>query len=439
MFKDFRAFIDQHQLFAEDDKILLAVSGGIDSVIMVHLFKEAGFKFAIAHCNFMLRGEASDKDETFVKTLAHDLGVDFFSKRFETKKYATHHNLSTQIAARDLRYGWFASLLNKEGFSYVATAHHINDSLETMLYNLTKGTGIAGLTGIPVKNDRIIRPMLFTERQEVERYAQEKEIKWREDASNASNDYSRNMIRNKVVPLLKEINPSLESTLQNTLLRLEGAAQALKQQVENFNTAYTTEQGVDVFINKTAFKDLHLGLAAEVLKPFEFNFIQVKDIMSALEGEGKVFDSVDYRLNIDRQSLIISPQELKIPGEAYIERGDTQFDNGLLSLDIQLQEIKSPPQFSQEEALIPVDKLKFPLTVRQWKEGDSFFPLGMRGKKKLSDFMIDNKIPLNLKQRVFVLESAGEIAWVIGHRLDERYKLLPDTKQAFNFRITHHD
>jgi len=440
MITEFLAFVEQNALFSKDDNILLAVSGGIDSVVMMHLFASSGFRFAVAHCNFKLRGQDADDDEKFVEKLCRDHGVKFYSKAFDTKKYATENGLSTQLAARELRYAWFEELLEKEGFDFLSVAHHLNDSLETAIYNLTKGTGLAGLKGISVKNDYIVRPMLFAKREQVEAYAKAQGITWREDASNQSDDYSRNLIRNRVLPILKEINPSIEKTFKSTEKRIAGSYDVLMNAVNDFKKKHVKKEGVDLFVNKEALRNVNIVVLDELIKPFGFNFSQVNDIYNSLEGEGKVFDSETHRLNIDRESVLISPVEaISDAQEGVIEDGQSAFSNGLFSLQLIKSSLEGAPVFKEDEVLMDYEALEFPLKVRKWQEGDAFYPLGMSGKKKLSDFMIDNKIPLNLKARVYVVESAGAIAWVIGYRLDDRFKVRSDSKHTLKFRLSYHD
>ncbi|MDX1627870.1 MAG: tRNA lysidine(34) synthetase TilS [Fulvivirga sp.] len=439
MFDDFLAFIHKNDLINAEDRILLAVSGGIDSVIMAHLFAKSEYTFALAHCNFKLRGEEAEKDADFVKALADSLGVPCFLKTFETKKYAKAHGLSTQLAARQLRYHWFETLLQKEGYQRIATAHHINDSIETTLYNLAKGTAIRGMVGIPIRQGKIIRPLLYATRDEIEQYARQYDLNWREDSSNRENHYARNLIRNKIIPRLKEINPQLEETFKNTLMRLRSTMQLLEEEVRQFKAAHTVQQGVDLYIDKEALKGATVAVIDELLKEYQFNFSQVVEIKEGLDGTSKIFDSPDFRLNIDRQDVIISPLSLQQAENGLIQQDQHIFSNKLFTLEIKKKKAKGNLIYDKMVASLDYEKLNFPLIVRKWQDGDQFVPLGMKGKKKLSDFMIDNKIPLNLKERIYVLESAGDIVWVIGQRIDDRYKIRPETNRMLKVLLTYHD
>ncbi|MBL6444911.1 tRNA lysidine(34) synthetase TilS [Fulvivirga sp. 29W222] len=420
--------------------MLLAVSGGVDSVVLVRLFKDAGFNFAIAHCNFQLRGLESDGDEVFVRELAQLNNVSCFVQSFDTKNYAALQGVSTQMAARDLRYGWFSDLMAEHNFKYIATAHHLDDSLETVLFNLTKGTGIAGLRGILPKKNNLIRPLLFASKENILSFARQKGLQWREDSSNQSTKYSRNLIRHEVIPALKKINPSMVTTFMQVSQRLEGTEKVLQQRVDQLRRESLTEQGEDLYLLKEKIAEQPAVVIEELLKPYGYNWQQVQEILNGLEGlVGKMFLSGSYQLNIDRSHLIISPLKKGEIGEQYIEINEEYVDNEVVKLRCYYS--GEPKNFLKQkhEASLDFDCLKFPLKLRKWVEGDAFRPLGMRGKKKISDFMIDEKIPLNLKERVCVIESAGEVVWVVGHRVDDRFKVRPDTKRIFNMVMLQND
>lgn len=440
MINEFLAFIDRHNLFNTKHNILLAVSGGIDSMVMLHLFAKAKVNIGVAHVNFGLRGAESDADEKLVEDVAKNFSVPFFSTRVDTKKYATEKKLSTQEAARDLRYNWFEEIMETEGYDVVATAHHLNDSFETVLYNLVKGTGIDGMTGIAPKNENIVRPLLFATHGMIVQWAKENQVKWREDVSNASDDYSRNLIRNRVIPELEKINPSLINTFINSQARLLSTAEILQKQVEKFKADFTRQDRADIVIEKEAVAKADLAVVDQLLKKYGFNIQQVKDILNVLNEEktGKLFSSTDFQLNIDRDQVIISPLVSFEADNGIIKEEQSVFRNRFFRLELSQDDVEKR-QMTKYDAVIDYNKLKFPLIVRKWQEGDTFQPLGMKGKKKLSDFMIDCKIPLNLKERVYVLESAGAIAWVIGYRLDDRFKVNDSTNRVLNFRLTYHD
>jgi tRNA(Ile)-lysidine synthase len=439
MIEQFLSHIDQNQLFAKEDRILLAVSGGIDSIVMAALFNEANLNFALAHCNFGLRGEESDADEQFVKKLAKRYKVPFFVNHFDTETYAQSEQLSTQMAARYLRYQWFEELRQQEGFAYVATAHHQNDTLETVLFNLTKGTGIAGLHGILPKKGKIIRPILFAHKEMIYDYVASRQLVWREDSSNESTKYYRNLIRNQVVPVLKQINPDVENTIMQTVERIRAVEEVFHEKVEQAKKEVVREEGLDVFMKiekLIALKEPAIILH-ELLRPYNFNYTQAKEIVARInKGSGKWFMSPTHRLNIDRTLLIISPKELESFQDREVYEDSKEFENEFFKLDFEICDAEGfDISKDKNTAALDFDKLEFPVKIRKWKDGDWFHPLGMNQKKKLSDFMVDEKIPLTLKERVFVLTSGGSIVWVIGHRIDDRFKITKQTQKIFKIEI----
>ncbi|BDD02698.1 tRNA lysidine(34) synthetase TilS [Aureibacter tunicatorum] len=440
MLKEFQAFIKQENLVVEEGKVLLAVSGGMDSVVMLDLFAKSGYSFGIAHCNFGLRGEESDADELFVQKLAKKYKAKVYVNHFDTEAYAEEEKISIEMAARSLRYEWFESLLDSEGYDCLATAHHNNDTLETILFNLAKGTGIAGLHGIKTKAGRTIRPMMFTDRESIMDYTAEKQLIWREDSSNQDNKYRRNLIRNEIVPVLKEINPDLENTIQNTVKRVSA--------VENIYMAYVNDlkektfKTVDghIFIDKNLIEQESesIVLLNELLKPYGFNLSQAEEILSSRDSNasGKVFHSPTYTLNLDRDQYVLSRKNLSQFQDIYVEEDDSvvEFAESKLVLEKKKAEgykIKTNPKLGAFD----YDKLKFPLKLRKWKAGDWFVPLGMNKKKKLSDFMIDQKIPLNLKKDIFVLTSGNSIVWIVGQRVDNRFKITESTENVLEFKF----
>lgn len=439
MIENFLRFVEENQLFDKEEKILLAVSGGIDSVVMAALFDKAGFNFGIAHCNFALRGEESDADENFVKKIARRYKVDFYVNYFETKAFAEAEGISTQMAARYLRYEWFENLRKKEGYAYIATAHHQNDTMETVLYNLTKGTGISGLHGILPKNGLIIRPMMFAAKEMIQDYVATYQLAWREDSSNESTKYSRNLIRHEVIPSLKQINPDLENTVQHTVERVRAVEHLFEQKVKEVKREILKDSNQEVFLDIAKIRALSEAeiILFELLKPYNFNYIQAREIVSRLDqGSGKVFVSPTHRLNIDRTLLIITPKALKSFQSREVNITDPEFENEFFKLGFEIVDnIDYKLSKDKNNAALDFDRLKFPLKIRKWKEGDWFCPLGMSRRKKLSDFMIDEKIPLTLKERVFVMTSGDSIVWVIGHRIDDRFKINPKTKRIFQIAI----
>lgn len=430
--------IEDKRLFSKADRLLLAVSGGVDSMVLTHLLKGAGYDFAVAHCNFKLRGSESDEDERFVFDTMRSMGMECFTTSFTTNNYAMEKGISIQMAARELRYAWFDQLMDEHSFDKLVTAHHANDAFETVLFNLAKGTGLRGLRGIVPKHGKLVRPLLSFTKEQILAYAQAERVQWREDDSNASNKYSRNLIRNEVVPLLQQINPGLPATFLSTQKRLIATEELLNDTLEELARRHTQQVGEDWIIT---FDDAYNLVFIEfVLAPFGFNLDQVVDIQQALtKGHvGGKFLSKSYQLNVDRNRLVISPS-YQVTKEISISSTTREVSHDWFSLRIAIkQEVQSPAR-DAKQASIDFDKLQFPLTIRKWRPGDYFYPLGMKGKKKISDFMIDNKIPLNLKERVCVLTSGDDITWVIGHRLDDRFKITKETKCVYQIELTEDD
>ncbi|GAB3579893.1 tRNA lysidine(34) synthetase [Hymenobacter daeguensis] len=430
MLASVRQFIEEHSLFSiENDPILVAVSGGLDSVVLLDVLHRLGVQVAVAHCHFGLRGEDADADEQFVRKLAKQYGLPYFAEFFRTKEYAEQEGISTQMAARFLRYRWFEQLRQVQQLAYIATAHHQRDEAETMLLNLTHGTGLAGLHGIQVKNGHVIRPLLGLGRDDLHDYLVERGLRWREDDSNDSPVYQRNLLRHEVLPVLREINPNLDQTMHGTAERVGGAEEIVRRYVEDTAAQARRDEADVTYLNiatlqKTAATTLVLH---EILRPFGFAWPVVKDIVAAFSGEsGRRFDSPTHRLVKDRENLVITPRRLAQFGTFQLAAGQTDLLADGMRLKAELHDDAKHfiiPR-SKSTAALDADKLKFPLTLRRWQEGDWFMPLGMKGKKLLSDFLIDQKVPLNLKDEVRVLTSAdGKICWVVGWRVDDRFKV----------------
>lgn len=429
MLTEFLSYIRDNQLLKPDSATLLAVSGGVDSVAMCDLFHKAGFPFAIAHANFLLRGGESSRDEAFVKELAEKYKVRYFGKHFETAIYARSHKLSVQVAARNLRYRWFDELLVRHGFEFVATAHHLDDQVETFLINLARGTGIAGLHGIPVKQGRIIRPMMFATRKEIEQYARENELGYVEDSSNLSLKYTRNRIRHNVIPQLEKINPSFRENIRETIRNIREAEMIFKKAVADAEKSVSEQDECSVRINIERFFSLDpiSTYAFKILSPFGFNLAQVKDIIGMKDSlPGKEVLSDTHRLVRDRDCFIVVPKnDIRELAEFEIDWKDLA--TGIktpVELSFEIQDklparLKYPPAI----ALLDLDKLEFPLKLRKWKRGDRFIPFGMSGWKKLSDFFTDEKYSKINKENQWLLCSGSNIAWVIGCRTDDRFKV----------------
>ena len=426
----FQSHIRQNKLCKATDKILLAVSGGLDSMVMVHLFRQGGYHFSVAHCNFQLRGAESDGDEEFVKQKCGHFSIPFFTHRFETNNYATTNGVSIQMAARELRYAWFNNLLSEEKYDWVATAHHLNDSIETVLLNLTKGSGIEGLCGIAVKNKKVIRPLLFATREEIENYAAAEGITWREDSSNSTDDYQRNFIRHQLVPRLNELNPSWAQAVQRSMEKLKGAEELRELGIQQWKSKNQKSENGKIILSKNGFEKLEnpAPILWTVIKEYGFNLDQCQEIIRTFDGQsGKKFSSLDFELVVDRNSLIIFQSHSW--DEILIEKG--QNEARLSSMFLQIKQEKSPLITDDKSAaFLDAHLLTFPLLWRKWKAGDSFQPLGMQNRKKLSDFLIDEKISLADKESATIIESNGEIVWVVGHRIDERFKVKKETSLA---------
>ncbi len=434
MLKQFQSFLDKEELFTTKDQILLAVSGGMDSMAMVYLFKQAGFPFGIAHCNFQLRGADSDGDEALVKEQAKKLGISFHCIRFDTIKEAKLQKTSTQIVARTLRYQWFEELRLTHKYTHIATAHHLNDSLETVLLNLTKGCGIKGLHGIPLQLGHIIRPLLFATRQEIQQFVQNQEIPYREDASNKSTKYQRNLIRHEVIPNLKTINPSLESTFEKTLHHLRDTEILFNEIIQQYKTKITKYIDNTFFIQKQALLNhpAKHTLLYELLLPYGFNGAQIAQLFQGYEQIGATFSSVSHQLLVDRVYFVIKSKNNKKENYKLVKENTDNliFNNQEIKLTYGAKKtypLKQPPT----TALLDYGLLVFPLTLRYWKEGDRFQPLGMNGRsKKLQDFFSDLKLSRFEKEEVIILESNGMICWVAGYRIDERFKITEKTNKV---------
>jgi tRNA(Ile)-lysidine synthase len=404
-------------------KILVAVSGGLDSVVLTHLCYSLKLNFALAHCNFRLRQKESETDEYFVKNLAKKLDVTCYTKTFETSKYAKERNQSTQVAARNLRYNWFEELLGENDYKYVLTGHHLDDNLETFLINFTRGTGISGLTGIPEKKGQILRPLLPFSRKQIEKYAQSQFLEWRTDSSNSSDVYLRNRIRHHIIPVLKAENPSLLKSFQKTQDHLKQAEELNADYSKLLWNEITNQKNADEYhlsIEKIRDQSHPKAILYQLLK--DFGFTQWQDIYNLLQAQsGKEIFSKTHRLIKDREVLILTQQNSQNNQAIKIYKNDRKilFPDGQLFLESVTQVTKKKDKI----AYIAAEKIRFPLLLRKLKTGDRFQPFGMKGSKKISDFLIDKKFSLLEKEKTWILESQGEIIWVVGHRIDERFKV----------------
>ena len=422
-------FIDEKSLCKSDNKLLVAISGGADSLALFLCLKELGYDIELAHCNFNLRGEESDNDEEFLKKLADKFGVRFHLKSFDTQKYADENKVSIQMAARDLRYKWFNELLVENNLNYIAVGHHKNDDVETFFINLTRGSGLKGLLGIKTKNNNIIRPLLCVSRLEIDAYLSAVKQSFREDSSNKSVKYLRNKIRYELIPLLTEMNPNIQETISNEIEILEGVFQVFEEQIESKRKEILQNENEIFKLKITDLQKLNpLNIYLyEFLNPYGFS--EVNQIIKALNTQsGKQFFSKTYQLNIDREYILISKISKENVSYEILE------NQHKISTPFTMELSKSPDRKVAKDrvkAKLDFDKLKFPLVLRKWKKGDKFMPLGMQTFKKLSDFFIDKKYSLIAKQQQWILCSADDIIWIVGDRIDDRFKITTQTKNVY--------
>lgn len=441
MLEKFFKYIESNKLFNLSDKILLTVSGGVDSVVMTDLFYRAGIKFGIVHCNFNLRGAESEDDEKFVKTLLEKHKVPFFLRKFNTKEYAKKNKLSVQLAARNLRYEWFNELIESSDYDYFATGHNLDDQIETFFINFFRGTGISGLHGILPKNGKCVRPLLFAEREKIEEYAGNRNLDYRLDSSNLSDKYFRNKIRHQLLPALKNIKPDTGKIFFDNFERIRGCEEIFKQKIaeEKSRIFILGPDRIRISIQElNKLKPVNIYLY-EFLKPFNFNFSTVEQIVSSLnKTSGKWFYSPTHRLLKDRKYLMISETDRHDEFE-FVEYEINLSDDFIrqpIKLNFSAQEyysgfkIKKSPMVAQ----LDFNKLVFPLILRKWKYGDVFCPFGMKGSKKLSDYFTDKKISSLEKENIWLLLSENKIVWIVSYRIDNRFRIDNHTKRVFIIR-----
>lgn len=434
-----KALLAEYQLNLARKRTLLAVSGGMDSVAMIEIFHQLGYEFGIAHCNFQLRGEESEGDEALVKALAYIHRVPFYHVRFDTAEYAQNKNVSIQVAARELRYEWFEKMRAEHKYDYLATAHHLNDNIETVLHNFIKGTGVKGLRGMLVRRDKLIRPMLSLSQEEISEFQKEHKLEYREDSSNASDKYTRNNIRHNLVPLIEEINPGFESGFADRLKVFSDLEALYQSKVQKTNKQLFEKRGGDTYIPIRKLKKLsdRRSILFEYLQPQGFTISQVDDILGALDSDsGKQFLSSTTRVVKDRQFLIITQNAAKDFTSILIEKDDKEvvLPNAKIAISHDGGNVKIKKE--KAYAYLDFDKLEFPLILRHWKKGDYFYPFGMKlKKKKVSKYFKDQKIPINEKETIWILESNKKIVWIAGERIDERFKVTEKTKQVFVLKI----
>lgn len=427
--------LNKNLSFLANKKLLLATSGGIDSMVLVQLFKALGYDVYIAHCNFGLRGEESDGDEQFVRDYAAVNNIKIFVTHFDTKALAQDAKVSIQVAARQLRYAWFAELIKNNSLDYLLTAHHLDDAVETFLINFTRGTGLDGLLGIPQQNGNIVRPLLPFTRNDIEAYAKENNITWREDSSNASDKYLRNKLRHNITPILKELNPSFAESFTQTLSNLQqanslvGDASVLvyKEVVTDFDDRKI------ISIPQLTRLPNYKAYLYQWLNPL--GFTAWDDIYALATAQpGKYILSQNYRLLKDRENLILEP--IKTATDTIYEIAEN-IEKTTVPIELRLQKVTKKEQTDTKNVIFVNNQLiKFPLFVRKWREGDYFYPLGMKGqKKKVSKFFKDEKFSLSEKENTWLLCSDNEVVWVVGHRADHRFATDIQTTQILKIEV----
>jgi tRNA(Ile)-lysidine synthetase, N-terminal domain/tRNA(Ile)-lysidine synthetase, C-terminal domain len=439
MIKEFQKYIEDNALFSKDDSILLAVSGGIDSMVMTDLFLNCGYNFAIAHCNFKLRGQESQRDEDFVTSFCQEHNIKLYKKSFDTFTYMKDKGKSLEMSARDLRYEYFFNLLKTEGYTYLATAHHADDSIETFFINLLRGTGISGLHGILQKVNNVIHPMIFTNRTEITAYQQEHSIAFVEDSTNVSVKFTRNKIRHELLPLIKEISPNFERTIVKEIERFRETEQVFRTLVNKAKEEIVIKEQDKVKIPIAKIKTLTPSriYLYEFLSEYGFNESNINAIEEALDDiSGKQFFSENYRLIKDREYLIIVENKQEKTDQYCIREDQTSITHPI-KLHMELLKDLSFVRIPKTKfiAMLDYDKLTFPLTLRHWYKGDAFFPYGMRGEKKISDFYQNLKYSILDKENQWLLCSNDKIVWVVGQRIDDRFKITGATQTIYKIEI----
>jgi tRNA(Ile)-lysidine synthase len=438
MISEFKSFIKKEKLFSTNDRILLAVSGGIDSVAMTELFHQASYPFGIAHCNFQLRGKESDEDEVFVKQLAEKYNVPFYARHFATSEFALINDISVQMAARELRYQWFELIREQAGYTYVATAHHLDDQVETFFVNLLRNTGIAGFHGIPVNQGNVIRPMMFTCRKDIKSFVKTQKIPFREDSSNTELKYLRNKIRRELIPQFVKIHPGFDKIINETIERI-GETEKIYREVIELQRKRILKMENDriiIAINEILNLDPLPSYLYEFLAPYGFNFTVVKEIIQALDKiPGKTFFSSSHKLIKDRKNLFIEPiSTIANKSKDREIRIRKNVSSILKPIHLVFKVIPKDEQFrinpSPDTANLDAEKIIFPLILRKWQHGDFFYPFGKNQRKKVSDYFIDEKIPVPDKEKIWLLCSGGKIAWIIGHRIDNRFRITQKTRNV---------
>ncbi|MDE3184674.1 MAG: tRNA lysidine(34) synthetase TilS [Bacteroidota bacterium] len=456
LIKEFIQNVQQQNLFKKNDFLLLAVSGGADSVALCELCFQAGFHFEIAHCNFQLRGEESERDEKFVRQLGEKYWTKVFVKKFDTKKYTEENKISIQVAARELRYQWFDELLKADNpipafdtgnspfnirhSRFLLTAHHANDNIETLLMNFLKGTGINGLKGILPKQEKIIRPLLFAKKDEILEFVRENNLEFVEDSSNASDKYTRNYFRNQLIPSIEKVFPRVQENLIHNIERFNETEVLYQQALDVHKKKLLEQKGNEIHIPvlKLLKTEPLKTIVYEIIEDFGFTAHQTDEAINLLNSEsGKYISSATHKIIRNRNWLIIAPINTLKAGHVLINKTDKKIDFELGTLLIKKGDfIPSKIPSSHFMAVLDAKDIKFPLLLRKWKQGDYFYPLGMQKKKKLSKFFIDQKMSVTDKEKIWVIESNRRIIWVIGERIDDRFKINGKTENVLFIELT---
>lgn len=437
MLESFHKYCGEYSLFTAKDKILLATSGGVDSMVMLHLFMQNfSQNIAIAHCNFHLREEQSDADEEFVKATAHDNSINCYTKSFQTEAYAQKNFISIEMAARELRYTWFNTLAEENNFTLIATAHHKNDLAETYLINLMRGTGIKGLISLKPKSSNIIRPILFATRKEIEQFASKNRIKFRTDESNNSDDYLRNKIRHHIIPAFEEISNSFIEKLSDNIDHLTDTYAIYSNAIKHISHKIVSWDGNELLINKAKLiaEQGHKAILFEILQPYGFNSTQLSNILESIhEQPGAQIMSDNYKLYNGREYFHVWDTNIPKKTELFYNIEELCQSTYFKKVEIipkELFQLNKDVQYGQFD----IEKIQFPLIIRQWANGDKIRPLGMRSYKKVSDILTDLKYSQYQKEQTMVLISGEEICWVINVRVADDFKVEPHSKNILTLK-----
>lgn len=434
--------VESNKLFSKEHHLLVACSGGVDSVVLVHLLNSLGYRITILHCNFQLRGDESKRDEIFVRQLSSSLNLDCKIKHFDTEEAMKGMKKGVQETARVLRYTWFQEQLDQYAtmgdHPFLLTAHHLDDQCETIAFNFFRGTGIAGLTGMNLKDRNIVRPLLFASKAQILSYASEHKFIWVDDSSNKESVYARNQLRNEVFPAIEKVIPSFKQNLAHNIKRFQEVELIYRQQISLIKKKFIEKKG-DAYaipVNKLKAAAPLDSIVFEIFSDYGFTSSQIEEFKKLLIADsGSYIESDTHRVLKNRDWLIIDPIQEVLSEVFLVEKDDASISFGSHQLEISLHENCQSPSSSMNEAWLDTKRISFPLVIRTWKKGDYFYPLGMKKKKKVSKFLIDQKLSKTEKEKQFVIESNKKIVWVVGKRIDDRFKILPTTKNIIKLKL----